>query len=142
MVDSRRRSWLRRKRGKRQKYNGDASSSSSAASSALAMLLLLLVAPYARAQPFTINTSTNEVSHIPWIVEDAVVANQVREREREAVERGIEGLGRIEKRRLPCSRPPLLSTSFLSSLLLLLLPTTTKKTTTNRSSPQTTAPRS
>ena len=76
MVDSRRRSWLRRKRGKRQ-CNGDAPSSSSS-SAALAMLLLLLVAPYARAQPFTINTSTNEVSHIPWIVEDAVVANQVR----------------------------------------------------------------
>lgn len=69
MVDSRR-SWLRRKRGKRQ-WICDASSS-------LAIILLLLVAPYARAQPFTINTSTNEVSHIPWINEDAVVANQVR----------------------------------------------------------------
>ena len=81
MVDSRR-SWLRRKRGKRQ-WNCDASSSS------LAIMLLLLVAPYARAQPFTINTSTNEVSHIPWIVEDAVVANQVRRIGAERVGRGF-----------------------------------------------------
>ena len=82
MLDSRRRSWLRRKRGKRQ-YNGDATSSFSSSPSSLAMLLLLLfVAPSARSQPFTVKSSTEEVSHIPWIVEDAVVANQVRERER------------------------------------------------------------
>lgn len=72
MVDSRRRSWLRRKRGKRQ------CNESSSSSLAMLLLLLLVVAPSARAQPFTINSSTNEVSHIPWINEDAVVANQVR----------------------------------------------------------------
>ena len=77
----------RRKRsGRRQCGDASSSSSSSAATVSLSLLLLLLVsAPHTtRAQPFTVKSSTNEVSHIPWIVEDAVVANQVkRKRERD-----------------------------------------------------------
>lgn len=77
MVDSRRRSWLRkRKRSRRQCCDADASPP---ATLSLLLLLLLVAAPLpplARAQPFTIDSSTNEVSHIPWIYEDAVVANQ------------------------------------------------------------------
>ena len=82
MEDSRRRSWLRRKRGKRI---GASSSSSPPSSLAMLLLLLIVVAPlqFARAQPFTIKSSTEEVSHIPWINEDAVVANQVRRNGRE-----------------------------------------------------------
>lgn len=81
MVDSRRwRSWWLRKRKRGRRQCGGASSSAPPATLSLLLLLLLLVVPpppRAGAQPFTINTSTNEVSHIPWIVEDAVVANQV-----------------------------------------------------------------
>lgn len=90
MADSRR-SWWRRRRREKRRHCGASSSLSPSSSSQqhspsgatlLFVLALLVVSPpppLARAQPFTINTSTNEVSHIPWISEDAIMANQVRE---------------------------------------------------------------